>query len=186
MFPFLFRSTKCPLDLKFCGLMFHSSSCGSKMSIFRTSCNSKYSDVLISHLFLFSEGNAWVDKNNQLQPREQRSLSSLINYWIVFPATCGQKALDCWKAKEEEGTMKQVSFTMLSKWIFMILPLRHFSHAWNKWVPWESFWLALITVVKNTTSLYKYYSSSFWTRTKHPAAALHRFSTLDFGKQLQY
>lgn len=97
-----------------------------KISNFRTSCNFKYSNVLISHLFLYNEGNTWVDTKDQPQPREQRSPSSLIYYWIVFPGNCSQKVLDHWRAKEEKGIMKQLSFRVLAKQIFKTLPRSHF------------------------------------------------------------
>lgn len=76
MLPFLLehKMSSCPASP-----WFHSGSYRTKISNFRTSWNFKCSEVLISHLFLYNERNTWVDKKDQPQPREQRSLSSVIS-----------------------------------------------------------------------------------------------------------
>lgn len=107
--------------------------------------------VFISHLFLYNERNTWVDKKDQPQPREQRSLSSVIpseKFFLEIGATKSEITGEQRKWREQWSRFLSV----LAKQIFLISLLVIFS--WKRLLQ-KSFWLALVAVMKNITALYK-------------------------------
>lgn len=147
--PFFIRavgSTKCPLVLQVCSFIPVHMETKSQIS------EHPELQVFISYLFLYNERNTWVDKKDQSQPREQRSLSSVISYWKVFPGNWSHKVWDHWRTKEVEGTMEAGFFQCWLNKSFWFSLLVIFS--WKR-LPQKTFWLALVAVMKNITALYK-------------------------------